>query len=123
MNSLNQTKRLSRRMLLIASSLLLAACSRADNFQDLQSFVIEVKSRPGAAVEPVPEFVPYEAFIYGAASLRSPFEVPLVIDPNTNIVLNQDIEPDFDRVREPLESLALSELSMVGVLELSLIHI
>jgi len=106
-----------RTLLLVMSGLLLAACSRTNNLQDLQVFVDEVKSRPGAAVEPVPEFVPYEAFIYGAAALRSPFEVPLVIDPNTNVVLNQDIEPDFERVREPLESQALSELSMVGVLE------
>ncbi|NKB33404.1 MAG: pilus assembly protein PilP [Pseudomonadales bacterium] len=112
-----QRRTRARTVLLLASSLLLAACSRTNNLSDLQGFVDEVKSRPGAVVEPVPEFVPYEAFIYGAASLRSPFEVPMQIDPNSNVVLNQDIEPDFDRAREPLESQALSELAMVGVLE------
>ena len=102
--------------LIVAGSLLLAACTRADNFGDLQAFVVEVNSRPAAAVEPVPEFVPYEGFIYGAASQRSPFDVPLIIDVSTGMVLSQDVEPDFERARELLESQSLSELTMVGML-------
>ena len=53
--------------------LVLVSCQRNDNLQDLESFVAEVKSRPGEEVEPVPEFVPYEGFVYSAASLRSAF--------------------------------------------------
>jgi len=30
-----------------------------ENFADLEAFVQEVKARPGAEVEPVPEFIPY----------------------------------------------------------------
>ena len=101
---------------LVATSMLLAACNRIDNMADLQSFVNEVKSRPGAEVEPVPTFEPYEGFIYGAASQRSPFEVPLVIDAEGSGQLAQDVEPDFERIREPLEGHSLSELSMVGML-------
>lgn len=113
MNSLGQ---LMRMLLLTACCLMLAACARTENFGDLQVFVTEVKARPGAEVEPVPEFVPYEGFIYGAAGLRSPFEVPITIDLDSNTVLNQDVEPDFDRIREPLELQSLSELRMVGML-------
>ncbi|MEQ8315170.1 MAG: pilus assembly protein PilP [Gammaproteobacteria bacterium] len=97
-------------------SLVLVACQRNDNLGDLQAFVDEVKSRPGEPVEPVPEFVPYEGFVYSAASLRSPFDIPLVIDNESTAVLSQDVEPDFERIREPLESQALSEMSMVGML-------
>jgi type IV pilus assembly protein PilP len=97
-------------------SLVLVACQRNDNLGDLQAFVDEVKSRPGEPVEPVPEFVPYEGFVYSAASLRSPFDIPLVIDNESTAVLSQDVEPDFERMREPLESQALSEMSMVGML-------
>lgn len=97
-------------------SLVLVACQRNDNLSDLQAFVDEVKSRPGEPVEPVPEFVPYEGFVYSAASLRSPFDIPLVIDNESTAVLSQDVEPDFERIREPLESQALSEMSMVGML-------
>ena len=105
-----------RLLALATASLLLSACNRIDNMSDLQSFVNEVKSRPGAEVEPVPTFEPYEGFIYSAASQRSPFEVPLVIDAEGSGQLAQDVEPDFEREREELESHSLSELSMVGML-------
>jgi type IV pilus assembly protein PilP len=94
----------------------LVACQRYNNLADLESFVAEVKGRPGAEVEPVPEFVPYEGFVYSAASMRSPFVVPMVIDSESATVLSQDVEPDFDRPREPLENQSLSEMRMVGML-------
>ena len=104
--------------ILSASVLLLAlgACSRVDNLSDLQAYATEVKGRPGAPVDPVPVFEPYEGFIYSAASLRSPFDVPVVIDGESGILLSQDVEPDFEREREPLENHALSGLTMVGML-------
>mgnify|MGYP002629647610 CR=1 FL=1 len=100
----------------LACSLLLVACSRGDNFSDLQDFVNEVSSRAGVEVEPVPEFDPYEGFIYGAAARRSPFEVPFVVDSASDEFLAQDVEPDFERVPELLENHFLGELSMVGSL-------
>ena len=104
----------SRNILGACASLLLVACSPVNNFSDLESFVNEVNSRPAAPVEPVPEFVPYEGFIYGAASSRSPFDIPLVIDSENGQVLSQDVEPDFDRIPDLLENQSLSELTMVG---------
>jgi len=110
------SRRQARSILMAGSTLLMAACSQVDNIADLQAFVDEVKSRPGAEVEPVPEFVPYEGFIYGAASLRSPFEVPLQIDVESGAVLSQDVQPDLERTREPLENQSLSEITMVGMI-------
>ncbi len=101
---------------LLMLSMSLVACQRYDNLADLEAFVAEVKGRPGAEVEPVPEFVPYEGFVYSAASMRSPFVVPMVIDAESATVLSQDVEPDFERPREPLESQSLTEMSMVGML-------
>ncbi|MCH7816094.1 MAG: pilus assembly protein PilP [Proteobacteria bacterium] len=109
-------QRAIRTITMAGTSLLLVACARVDSFVDLQNFVDEIKSQQTAPVEPVPEFPPYEGFIYSAASLRSPFAVPLIIDSDSGIVLAQDVEPDFDRPREMLESQAFSELSMVGML-------
>jgi len=106
--------RQSRNVLAICASVLLAACAPVNNFSDLESFVDEVNSRPSAPVEPVPEFVPYEGFIYSAASARSPFDVPLVIDNDSGAVLSQDVEPDFERIPDLLENQSLSELTMVG---------
>ena len=104
------------RFAIMASVLVLGGCARTDVLSDLQVFVNEVKSRPGAEVEPVPTFEPYEAFVYSAASMRSPFEVPLVVDGEGNTQLSQDVEPDFARQREPLESQSLSEIAMVGMM-------
>lgn len=104
------------RLTALLCSMLLAGCARDDVTNDLQAFVAEVKSRPGAEVEPVPTFEPYEAFVYSAASMRSPFDEPIVLDAEGNAQLSQDVEPDFERQREPLESQLLSELSMVGML-------
>lgn len=106
----------ARAPVLLMLSMSLVACQRYNNLADLEAFVAEVKGRPGAEVEPVPEFVPYEGFVYSAASMRSPFVVPMVIDAESATVLSQDVEPDFERPREPLESQSLSEMSMVGML-------
>lgn len=114
--SANNIREYSRVPIILTMSLLLAACARVENFGDLQSFVDGVNARPGAQVEPVPEFVPYEGFIYGAAALRSPFDVPLVIDTSSGVVLAEDVEPDFERQRELLENQSISELKMVGML-------
>lgn len=117
---MNLIYRQSRSVFSICVSLLIAACAPNNNFSDLEAFVAEVNSRPSAPVEPVPEFVPYEGFIYGAASSRSPFEIPLVVDNDSGVVLSQDVEPDLDRIPELLENQPLSELKMVGRLTSSL---
>ncbi|MBL4729636.1 MAG: pilus assembly protein PilP [Gammaproteobacteria bacterium] len=106
--------RQSRNIFGACASLLIAACSPNNNFTDLEAFVNEVNSRPSAPVEPVPEFVPYEGFIYGAASSRSPFDIPVIIDNESGVVLSQDVEPDLERISELLENQSLSELAMVG---------
>jgi type IV pilus assembly protein PilP len=102
---------------LLSMAALLSACSGNNNFNDLQVFVDTVKSRPAAQVEPVPVFVPYEGFIYSAASKRSPFDVPLIANSENEEELARDVQPDLDRLPDPLESQSLSELKMVGMIQ------
>tara|TARA_B110000858_G_scaffold185553_1_gene227858 strand:- start:27745 stop:28281 length:537 start_codon:yes stop_codon:yes gene_type:complete len=111
---MNLIDRQSRNIFGACVSLLIVACSPVNNFSDLEAFVDDVNSRPSAPVEPVPEFVPYEGFIYGAASSRSPFDIPLIIDSDSGMVLSQDVEPDLERIPGFLENQSLSELTMVG---------
>lgn len=111
---MNLFVRHSRNIFGACASLLIAACSPVNNFSDLEAFVQEVNAKPSAPVEPVPEFVPYEGFIYGAASSRSPFDIPLIIDSESGAILSQDVEPDLERIPELLENQSLSELTMVG---------
>lgn len=102
---------------LLGMTVLLSACSGNNNFNDLQVFVDTVKARPAVQVEPVPVFVPYEGFIYSAASKRSPFDVPLVANGEDAEQVARDVQPDFDRIPDPLENQSLSELRMVGMLQ------
>lgn len=105
-----------RTVLLIAVSLLLAACSRPSAMDDLQQFIIEVSLRPGGPIEPMPAFQPYEVFTYSAASMRSPFDVPIMAGTGEAQAPVNLVQPDFDRTPEALESFALTDLSMVGMI-------
>ncbi len=102
--------------LLMALSLSLAACGGNGSMDDLQQYIIEVSLRPGGPVEPMPEFLPYEAFTYSAASLRSPFDVPIMAGTSVAETPVTEVKPDFDRTPEALEEFALANLAMVGMI-------
>lgn len=99
----------------IAAVLLLAACSGTDEMIALQNYVQQTVQRPPSAIEPLPEFVSYEPFTYSAASLRSPFDLPIDIN-DVMRSRNDDVEPDLDRVPEMLERYNLGALMMMGTL-------
>ena len=94
----------------------LTACGGGGDMADLQQHIVEVTLRPGGEIEPMPEFLPYEAFTYSAASMRSPFDIPLAIlmrEAGQEVVM---VVPDENRPREILEEYALGNLEMVGML-------
>ncbi len=96
---------------------ILQGCSGSADVGDLKQFTRSVLSKPRGRIEPIPVFKPYEYFSYSAAGLRSPFDLPVVID--TSLSLSQpssNVRPDFDRAKEHLEQFPLSELDMVGTL-------
>jgi type IV pilus assembly protein PilP len=99
-------------MLVVVAAGALAGCS--DDMSELNQRIAEVKSRPGERIEPLPEIKPYEAFVYNAATLRSPFtpSAPAQAD------LPNSIRPDSRRSREFLEQFPLDTLRMVGTLQL-----
>jgi type IV pilus assembly protein PilP len=85
-----------------------------NDLDELQQKVVEIKSRPGERIEPLPEIKPYAAFAYSAASMRSPF-VPSA--PARSDVASA-IRPDVKRAREFLEQFPLDTMRMVGTLQL-----
>jgi type IV pilus assembly protein PilP len=87
-----------------------SGCSSGQD--DLQSWIAEVKKRPGGRIEPLPEVKPYETFAYSAADLRSPFSIVSPAGPT-------GVRPDSKRNREFLEQFSLDTLSMVGTLKLA----
>ncbi len=102
--------------LLVVITAFLSACAGGGN-QDLRQWVGEVKARPATGIEPLPEIRPYEAFIYSAEHLRSPFQSarPEAIGELGSLEnCASKVRPDPNRVREELEDFALQSLSMVG---------
>ena len=93
----------------------LTACV-SEEFDDLKSYVSQVKSKPATPIEPMPVIKSYEAFNYNAAGLRNPFEKldePQLV---TEMVSAEGPGPDLERGKEELEAYPLDTLRMVGTL-------
>ena len=103
---------------ILTASWLLLACA-SESTTDLELYVEEVKGQQKTSIEPLPEFEPYESFIYQAADLRDPFTEPTFSQPRaaTMQASGNGITPDFERPTEPLEEFTLDSLRMVGTLE------
>ncbi|MCP4270374.1 MAG: pilus assembly protein PilP [Gammaproteobacteria bacterium] len=109
-------KNIIQNTLLLSISVFLSSCMSEDN-QDLRQWVGDVKARPATGIEPLPEIRPYEAFIYSAEHLRSPFVLarPEAIGELGSLEnCSSKVRPDPNRVREELEDYALQSLKMVG---------
>jgi len=102
--------------LIIASGTLLTACSGGD-FSDLDAFMASKRERPGGVIAPIPTFKAYEAFSYGATTLRSPFDRPVEVREIAQLQAISAIKPDESRSKEFLEQFTFDSLSMVGTLE------
>ncbi|MEP5763973.1 MAG: pilus assembly protein PilP [Halieaceae bacterium] len=107
--------RLPLLVLVLLSSMLLGGCSN-DEFNDLDAFMDEKRSRPGGVIPPIPAFKAYKAFSYSATTLRSPFDRPIEIREITQLQSVSTVEPDEERAKEFLEQFTFDSLSMVGTL-------
>ena len=101
----------------VVSLIFLTACTTSDT-QDLDAYVREVLAQQHPRVDPLPEFIPYETFLYRAQDLRDPF-TPQTAEPSTTVaqVSENGIHPDVGRRKEPLEVFPLDSLRMVGTLD------
>lgn len=93
--------------------LLIQGCIWVDDTSDLRAFVADRSSLPVGNIDPLPEFKPYEAFVYEGSSLRNPFRVmeSEVLEVPEEI---SDVFPDPQRIADYLEQYAVDNLSMVG---------
>jgi len=105
-----------RKFIPLVVPLLLAGCVNQD-MSDLQEFVEEVKSRPAAGIEPIPEIKQVIGFVYTAKNRRDPFTRQEDDAVATEAVLDNGLRPDPNRRKEELEVYSLDSLRMVGTLE------
>lgn len=97
---------------------LLSGCEERSK-ADLEAYVMEVLAREGGEVEPIPEIKPYEVYTYRSADGKDPFGAFDVEPPEQERqqASNNGLTPDFNRIREELETTTLDSLRMVGTLE------
>ena len=109
--------RACRRALLgLVGAGLIAGCSASNDPKDLKAFMDEVDARGKGHIEPLPEFLPYQAFAYGASDARSPFEPPVVVKPVDPNRKTATVKPDPNRVKQFLEQFNAGQIAMVGTL-------
>lgn len=101
---------------LIALLGLLSACGAAE-MNDLKQFVKDKSERPGGLIEPIPTFTAYEAFVYSASGMRSPFDRPVEVVELTSLRLRSSVAPDRTRPKEFLEQFSVDSLLLVGRLD------
>lgn len=101
-------------LLLLCLTAALAACNK--NTDDLNAFIEATKAKHVGSVKPIPQFKPYENFIYSAMDLRDPFTPNEEID-EESASAKSGLRPDSIRPRQALEAYPLDTLSMVGTLE------
>ena len=106
----------ARRILCALALAGLSCCGTGNDFSDLQAYMDEVRARPKGSIEPLPKFLPYAAFTYGAAALRSPFQPPIKIELAKQQKGSKDIRPDETRIKQFLEGFNIEAFEMVGTL-------
>lgn len=90
-------------IIIIATSL--SGCNKGRD--RIHKYIAEVKRRPPAGVEPLPEIKKVPKHTYASHHKRSPFETRVV-------KMSSEFQPDMNRPKEPLESYSLDSLKMVG---------
>lgn len=95
-------------------SVAVAGCNK--NTDDLNVFIETTKKKHIGSVKPIPQFKPYESFVYSANELRDPFTPNAEVE-EIDESAKSGLRPDSIRPKEVLEQFPLDTLSMVGTLE------
>ena len=97
-----------RSLLVVLASLVLAACSGGDH-EDLRRWMNDAGKDIRGKIPPLPEVKPYEPVAYDTGNLMDPFK-PGKIGVEKRKSSGSGLQPDMDRVREPLEAYPLESL-------------
>lgn len=90
----------------------LTGCA-SDDQASMQAYMDEVRNRPPAPVDPLPDMDLVGPYLYSASNFRSPFDAPEREVP----LLAQGLAPEQERPKEALEAFPLDSLEMVGTIE------
>jgi len=102
---------------LLGMIVVLSGCTDSGKHDDLHEYIDEKKRRPSGQIDPLPPFVPYQSFSYGAMTMRSPFDPPVEDMQQLIRGKKSTLKPDLNREKEYLEEFNIASLAMVGTLE------
>ncbi len=106
---------MKRLLMITLSATLLGGCF--DDLTDIKAYMkkVEVDTPPGIA--PIPEVKEFAHVKYAGATMRSPFAKPKAEAIQDKLAQMQDcLQPDRQRQKEPLEKYALTNLRMKGTM-------
>ncbi len=111
----NRTKNISRFLklsgLCVLGVLFLAGCSSGK--EDIDEWIQTTKTNARPKLEPLPEPVPYVPYVHKVSGAPTPFDTVRL---RSELPVAQG-GPDPTRQKQFLESMSLSEIKMVGVLQ------
>ena len=102
-------------LLALISCLLLTGCF--DDLTDIKEFMQDVERDTPKGIEAIPEVKEFAHVKYESSGKRSPFSKPKAEAIQDKLAQIQDcLQPDRKRVKEPLEKYGLSNLKMKGTM-------
>lgn len=107
---------LSPRHVLVVLALFLSGCLWINGTGDLEQFVDQTLAKKPGPIEPLPEFKPYQSFVYRGASLRDPFQPLQPVSEQEEFSGDESVHPDLQRPKDYLENFAVDQLKMVGTI-------
>ncbi len=114
LNKNNLLKRSSKIFYLIAGGALVACLGGCGSEDDLGTYINKIKNRPTKKVEPIPKVVPPAKFSYPEnTSRRNPFKAISAAQKK------DEMAPNIDRPKQPLEAFPLDALKFVGTVEIN----
>lgn len=103
-----------KRVAVVLASVVLVACSGGDH-EDLRQWMNNAAKDVKGNIPPLPEVKPYEPVPYDTGNLMDPFK-SAKLGGEQRKSSGSGLQPDMDRVREPLEAYPLESLKYVGVM-------
>lgn len=107
-------KQISSLVVLTAIAVLLSGC--ADRIGMAEQAMEEIRASTAQPIEPPPKVILVEDFVYSAASIRSPFLPPSLVNVQSSTTAIDGVRPDINRTKEPLEQYEIAQLTFRGML-------
>lgn len=96
--------------------IILTGCNSVENTKDLKTQIEAKKVNVVGQVEPLPKFKENDLYSYQNINQKSPFQVTMISKKKPVQNNFTEIQPDENRIKEPLENYDIDKFKMVGTI-------